>query len=67
MGKKNAIVNWGGSTYVSVRFDFPLRPNIQKLLALRMPCLPKYYAYYFKDTYVYFLRKYYPSKYKPYI
>ena len=52
---------------MSVRFDFPLRPNIQKLLALRMPCLPKYYAYYFKDTYVYFLRKYYPSKYKPYI
>ena len=37
------------------------------MLKIRMPYLPKYYAYYYKDNYVYLLRKYYPTKFKPFL
>lgn len=67
LGKKYAIVNWEGSNCVSVRFDLPLKENVEKALRLRKPYLPKYYAYYLKDNYVYLLRKYYCTKFKPFI
>jgi hypothetical protein len=67
LGKKYAIVSWEGANCVTVRFDLPLKENVEKALKLRKPYLPKYYAYYYKDNYVYLLRKYYATKFKPFI
>lgn len=58
MGKRHSIVSFEGSNYIQVRIEKPLRENYEKILNIRLPCLPKYYYWYETDKNYNLLRPY---------
>ena len=46
LNHRYSLVNYQGTNYLQLRLDKPIKENIERMLKVRLPCLPKYYYWY---------------------
>lgn len=46
LGRRHSIVSYEGCNFVQLKIEKPLKQNYEKILKLRLPCLPRYYFWY---------------------
>ena len=62
MGRRHNLVSYDKNNYVELKVDKPMRENYERILKVRLPCLPRYF-YGHENEYNYFLlRLYYPVR-----
>jgi len=46
LGNRHDLANYKGMNYVMVKYELPLQSNIENMLKLRLPSLPRYFYCY---------------------
>lgn len=61
LDNRYSIISYEGINYVQFRLDKPIKENMEKILKIRLPSLPKYYYWYEKEDGYYIIRSYFTS------
>ena len=58
LGKRHDLVTYNGLNFVMVKFELPMRHNVENFIKHRVPSLPRYFYYIERDKELYLLRKF---------
>lgn len=62
LGRRHSIVNYEGCNFVQIKIEKPVKENYEKILRLRLPCLPRYYFWHETEKNYFLLRSYISQK-----
>jgi hypothetical protein len=58
MGRRHSIVNYNGTNFVQLKIEKPVKENYERILKLRLACLPRYFFWHENEKNYFLLRGY---------